>query len=383
MKAKDLILNRLREASGNPVSGQDLADLCGISRTAIWKNIQSLKNAGFQISAVTNRGYLLEQESESLNTAEIEQFLATDFRTEQSRDREAVSSGKAEKDAVHQLPAGISNPCGKIHVYKVVDSTNIVAKKAIAEAAYLHKANGSLTAEGDALHAAVFASEEQTCGKGRLGRVFYSPASGLYISIVYIPAGGIHDPALLTAAAAVGVCRALNRVYGIDAGIKWVNDVFFNGKKICGILTEGITDFEAGTVEAAVVGIGINIADSAGGFPEQISGTAGSVLGSNPGPLQRNRLAAAVITAVLSALDETLAGGTETMQEYQHRSIFIPGQLLTVFPFAGDEESSYTAVYNGIDISARLRVTLSDGTEKLLGSGEVSLKSAAFTGGSL
>ncbi|AEE17926.1 biotin--[acetyl-CoA-carboxylase] ligase [Treponema brennaborense] len=386
MKTKDRILSILREADGAVVSGEDLAERCGVSRTAVWKAVSALRSDGYVLEAGTNRGYRLVREGESLDASLIERRAASLCST-------ASLCGAAQGSR--------TDFSGKVRVFGVTDSTNSEAKKALSGAAFVHTADGSLSAEGRALHGSAFFAETQTAGRGRLGRPFYSPShTGLYVSLVYVPAGGVHEPALLTASAAVGVCRALSRVYGVDARIKWVNDVFLHGKKICGILTEGVSNFETGIIEAAVVGIGVNIAESGDGFPDQIARVAGTVLpsaGDEPaaasGGLRRNELAAALVYEVMRALDEsggyaaesataertavdTGASVNPVMREYRERSLFTGGQELTVFPLAGDASSGYAARFVSIDDGARLIVELPDGTRRALGSGEVTLRSA-------
>ena len=124
----------------------------------------------------------------------------------------------------------------------------------------------------------VIAADEQTEGKGRLGRTFHSAAgSGVYFSLLLRPKYKIHDAALITSAAAVAAACAISDIFGVKAGIKWVNDLLIAGKKVCGILTEASFRAERGEVESAVLGIGINIAAPDGGFPEEIAGIAGAI----------------------------------------------------------------------------------------------------------
>src|SRR5574344_1119714 len=222
----------LRELSALPpgkfVSGEDLASRCGISRQAVWKAVNALRSDGVRVDAVTNRGYRLEMAPEQLSA-------------------EAVNALIPEQLGVHAF------------VYESIDSTNSEAKRRCAAAP-----------DCRALNRTVIVAGAQTAGRGRLGRSFFSPAgTGVYLSIIYAPEAGISSPAVLMSSAAVGVCRALQSVYGVDAQIKWVNDVFLRGQKVCGILTEGVTDFETGRIDYAVVGIGINILP--GSFPPELA----------------------------------------------------------------------------------------------------------------
>ncbi len=250
---------------------------------------------------------------------------------------------------------------GEIYVFDSVTSTNLLAKDF---------ASKNCTE-------CVFIAEHQTQGRGRLGRNFFSPeGTGLYMSLVFSPSERIENPSLVTASAAVGVCRALKSECNADAQIKWVNDIFLKGKKICGILTEGILDEKKGGIGSAVIGIGVNIAESSEGFPEEIASVAGSVFGKTCEVIDKNKIASAIIFEVYNAVKSTFAGDKSAIKEYSHRSIFIAGQKLTVFPVACSTEQSYEASYVGIDEQAHLIVEKSDGMRVALNSGEVTLRSS-------
>lgn len=164
-----------------------------------------------------------------------------------------------------------------IEVYHTLDSTNVEIKK--------------LARQG-APHGLTVLAEEQTAGRGRLGRNFYSPAdTGIYMSILLRPELEGADAVLITTAASVAVCRAIRNVLGSECCIKWVNDVYFGNRKICGILTEAATGTEPGKIDSIIVGIGINYRTK--DFPEELEGVAGSVAGESEVP--RNNLVAAVL----------------------------------------------------------------------------------------
>ncbi len=209
---------------------------------------------------------------------------------------------------------------------------------------------------------AIFLADEQTSGRGRRGRSFYSPkASGLYFSCVLHPTTSLTESTLLTAAASVAVCRVIEKATKKHPRIKWVNDIFIDSKKVCGILTEAVSDFESGRVQAVIVGIGINLTTS--DFPEEISQIATSVGQS----INRNYLSAEIfkeLKAFCSALPEK-----GFMEEYRNRSLVL-GQ--TVY---------FTR--NGTDYTAKAEEILDDGslaviTDKneriVLQSGEISIK---------
>src|SRR5574344_304851 len=354
MTTKEKVHELLANAGSGYVSGEALAEQCGVSRAAIWKAIDALRKDGCILDAVTNRGYRIVSEPDNLD--------------------EKIISKEMEKLGVTP---------GAVFAFNSIDSTNTEAKRRAAETGSFRAADGSLTKEGACLHRALIAAGQQTAGRGRMGRPFFSPQnSGVYMSIVFSPLHGVSDPALMTAAAAVAVCHAVESCYGADCRIKWVNDVFAGGKKICGILTEGITNFETGIIEAAIVGIGINITDS--GFSPELANVAGSIQGalkasSRDMPrVSRNVLAAHVTAELLAIFDSGDSSGR--IAEYRKRS-FLTGKTLFVNPAAGMTGTSYQAKVTGISDDAGLIVRLDDGSIKTLHSGEVSLHSDNFAGG--
>ena len=195
------------------------------------------------------------------------------------------------------------------------------------------------------------------------------------MSAIYSPANPITNPAKITAFSAVAVCRAIKKLYGIETKIKWINDIFYNDKKICGILTEGFTNFETSLIESAIIGIGINIEENNEAFPEDVKKIAGAIFSKNTDThITRCELAAEVSVQLYKILEEP---AESVFEEYKKLS-FLLGKTLTVYPVIGDEKSSYKAKAIDIDENACLVVELSDGTQKTLFSGEVSLKSENF-----
>lgn len=249
---KTEVLSILRSAGGEPVSGEVLASEIGVSRNSVWKAVTSLKAEGYEIDGKQKRGYILS-ESDVLSADEIKRYLKS------------------------------PDLSGSIIIYDSVDSTNNAAKRYAAENS------------GSKLLDRVFIAKEQTAGKGRLGRSFYSPTkTGLYISFLLRPRIMTESAVMLTTAASVAVCEAILAVNGIETEIKWVNDVYFRGKKICGILTEAVSDIESGSIESVVIGIGVNISTT--DFPDDLGKAAGS-LGSTDGDI-RSRLAAEIINQI-------------------------------------------------------------------------------------
>lgn len=225
----------------------------------------------------------------------------------------------------------------------------------------------------------VVMAKSQSAGRGRLGRKFFSPAgTGLYMSMALPPKEGKNASALVTVSAAVAVCRALEKAYGVKASVKWVNDIFVRGKKVCGLLAEGATDAATGKMIRSIIGIGVNVLPR--DMPEEIARAAGSVLESADNPVPLEELALSIAENILSIH----SGGDEAfalaMAEYKSRS-FLIGRAVTVSPIAGCERARYEALVTGVDDAARLLVRAADGTERALDSGEVTITSASVAGG--
>ncbi|MBP5519091.1 MAG: biotin--[acetyl-CoA-carboxylase] ligase [Treponema sp.] len=360
MTTKEKVLQQLDAASGKSVSGQELAAICGISRAAIWKAVNALRTEGYDIEGTTNGGYILNDKD----------IFSTEIFTK------TFSQNFQEFSECH------------IECFKEIDSTNTYAKRLLAECGNLRAPDGSLTQAGKKYHKSIIIAEKQTAGRGRIGRTFVSPEkSGIYFTLIYAPKGGIKEPAKLTACTAVAVCRAIKKLYDYEPKIKWINDIFANGKKICGIGTEGITNFESGQIESAIIGIGLNIHQNKNAFSQELAKTVGSLEeamaaqnNEKSKALNRCLLAAEISGQVLKIFKEDEKSPENhfaIMEEYKKLS-FLLGQEITVFPLIGDAASSYKAKATDIDQNAALIVTLADGTTKTLNSGEVTLKSANF-----
>ncbi|MEG1984164.1 MAG: biotin--[acetyl-CoA-carboxylase] ligase [Oscillospiraceae bacterium] len=324
MSFKNEIVEILEKNRGNAVSGQELADNLGVTRSAIWKAIRSLRAEGYEIVAVTNRGYTLASTTDIVSEQGIRMFLP-------------------KKLAALEVIA-----------LKEIDSTNALAKREIS-------AHGA--------HDMLIVANKQTNGRGRRGNSFYSPSdSGIYMSVVCCPRIKLADSLLITVAAAVAVCESIEALTVQKPQIKWVNDIFINGKKVCGILTEGVSDFETGMVEAIVVGIGINFKTRE--FPSEIENIAVSL---NPCEITRNRMIAEV-TGRLSSLTEQLSN-PHLIEEYKRRS-FIIGRKIE-YTRKG-ERLSATAI--DINEDANLVVRFDDGGVEVLKAGEISIGSGSLVG---
>ncbi len=209
-------------------------------------------------------------------------------------------------------------------------------------------------------------ANRQTAGRGRRGKSFFSPENtGLYMSIIRRFDCDVKTAMLITPAVACAVADALESVSGKKMGIKWVNDIYSGGKKLCGILTETRFDFERDKLDYAVIGIGINLFEPKGGFPTELETVATAVFSECSEDMRT-----AVIQAVLDNLEKYLPqiADKSFLEEYRRRSVLI-GRTVNVIK----GEDSYSAQVLGIDDSARLVVKAEDGAQTL-DSGEVSIR---------
>lgn len=319
MQTKKDVLNMLENKRGRFVSGQELASELNISRSAIWKAIKNLEEDGHKIYAVTNKGYKLDERSDVLSEEGIRAVLPNKYKL-----------------------------CPLV-IFESTDSTNTQAKKLALE---------------KATHGTLVLAEEQTAGRGRAGKNFFSPKdTGLYMSLILKPDRGISDPQMITVAAAVAVCKAIEKQTNLKPKIKWVNDIYLDGKKICGILTEAVTDFESGGIENIVVGAGINCSTTESMLPEELRGIVGS-LGVEG--LSRNRLAADITGGILDCfykLDDH-----NIIEEYREHSMMYGREI----SFMRDNEKVLADVTE-INDAGNLVVRLKSGENLVLNSGEVSL----------
>lgn len=212
----------------------------------------------------------------------------------------------------------------------------------------------------------VLIADRQSGGKGRKGRSFFSPAeSGCYMSFLVRPDCTAEQSTLLTTMAATVTAEAIERVTGKKARIKWVNDIFLEGKKVGGILTEARISPVGNGLDWAVVGIGINLREPDGGFPEELSEIAGSIC-TNADEDMKNRLIAQIISGFLE--EYPLLHQKNYIKRYRNRLFFL-GEKITVVELT----SSYTATAVDVDEMCRLIVELPDKSRKALCSGEISV----------
>lgn len=240
----------------------------------------------------------------------------------------------------------------KIEIVEEVGSTNDEMKKA------------ALSGEKEI---SILIAHSQSAGKGRKGRSFYSPENtGIYMSFLLRPKYTPEECTLLTTMAATAAARSIEKVTGKKTQIKWVNDVFMEGRKVAGILTEASFSADKKGLDFAVVGIGINITPPADGFPDEISDIAGTVL-SDGTKLIKNRLIAEIINSFVENYN-TLPQ-REYLEHYRKRLFFL-GQEITVL----EADRTYKATAIDVDSMCHLIVKLPDGTGKVLYGGEISIK---------
>ena len=323
MSVKSEILHILEINRGSNISGQDLAETLSVSRTAVWKAVKSLREEGYVIDAASNKGYSLSFTSDVLSAGGIRTFLNSEYK---------------------DIP---------LIIYKSLTSTNTEAKKASME---------------NAEHGTVIISEEQTKGRGRFGRDFFSPPqSGIYMSIILKPNLNITNSVLITTAAAVAVCIAIDKFSDEKPKIKWVNDIYIGNKKVCGILTEAVTDFESGMVDSIVVGIGLNVKTKKDEFPNELCKIAGSIFQPSDDFNMRNELSAEIINNILSICN--VLEDKKFLKIYKERSMILGENILY------KENSEWIEGYaQDIDEYGGLIIIQTNGQQAVLKSGEVSIR---------
>ena len=325
MTTKEKLLALLEDSKGTFFSGEEIARTLQVSRAAVWKAVNALREDGYTIDAATNKGYRLSPDSDILSPQGIRRFLKPEYR---------------DLD---------------LTVLPTAPSTNALVRE---------KANQGRP-EG-----CIIVACEQTAGRGRYGRQFFSPVdSGVYLSLLLRPtAYSPQQATCLTAAAAAAMCQAIEAVTGQQPGIKWVNDIFLHGKKVCGILTEAAVGLETGTLNYMVLGAGVNLYPPAEGFPEEIQSIAGSVL-EHSCPEAKNRLVGEFLNRFWDFYSHPECRAY--LEDYRARSLAI-GRNVTVLS-AGKAVSAYAY---GIDDDFRLLVRYENGDTEALSYGEIRIQLA-------
>lgn len=325
MTTKEKVLELFEKNKGVYFSGEELAGKLNVSRASVWKAVTSLRGEGYAIDAVTNKGYCLSEKGDILSAQGILKYLNEEY---QKMD---------------------------IRVEKETASTNA----AVREYAEQGMAEGFLLAAG-----------EQTKGRGRYGRAFFSPqGTGVYFSLLLRPEGVLAQQGTgITAMAAVAMCEAVKELSGKLTGIKWVNDIYVNEKKVCGILTEASMGLESGTLDYVILGVGVNVYPPETGFPESLTDKAGTVFDEVHDDM-KNRLIALFLEKFWTYYwNKSEKSYIERYKEYS----LVIGKQIQVLADGGNRE----AYVLGIDDDCRLLVEYGNGERGVLSCGEISI---AFT----
>lgn len=321
MSTKTELLKYLDNNFGTYVSGEKLAKELGISRAAVNKAAKTLKKSGYKIYSRTSQGYCIREKKDILSEASLEGLL--------------------------------KYPC-RLKVFDSIGSTNNYAKTIdIGETPVVIVANS------------------QTAGRGRMGRSFESPAnSGLYMTVAFKPGFDLAKSPFITIATAVAVCHSIEEVCGVNAKIKWVNDIFYRDRKVAGILTEAQTNLETGRIDSLIIGIGINC------FPADMSpellGIAGPISDEHDS-FSRTELAASIVN---NLLDMIPAISERTFLTEYRRRCFILGKGIMVHPLDGHRPIKARAI--DVDENGGLVVEYMEGIRmremETLANGEVTIR---------
>lgn len=319
---KSEILALLRER-GDYVSGQELCERFGVSRTAVWKAMGQLKKEGYRIEAVQNRGYLLVEERELFGQYELESRMDTEW-------------------------AGHPVTC-----YDVLDSTNLQAK---------------LDAEHGAGQGALVVADMQTAGRGRRGRAWSSPpGTNVYYTLILKPDLAPDKASMLTPVMGLAVAEGIRSTCGLEAQIKWPNDIVINGKKVCGMLAE--MSLERDFIHYVVIGVGINVGLQE--FPEEIAATATCLQWECGNKVPRAELIVNIMHAFEKYYETFLKqGDLSGLMEQYSRLLVNNGREVRVL----DPKGEFQGIARGINELGELLVEREDGSVTAVYAGEVSVR---------
>ncbi|KEI11561.1 biotin--acetyl-CoA-carboxylase ligase [Clostridium novyi B str. ATCC 27606] len=321
---KEEIISLLKENKDNFISGEKISEKFGITRAAIWKYMKAIKNEGYKIESVSRKGYKLISSPDLLTFQEINPYLTTNY------------IGK------------------NIMYFNTIDSTNNKAKE--------------LGAKG-ILEGTVVISEEQTGGRGRLGRQWVSPKfKGIWMSVILRPNIEPMEASKITQIAAAAVCSVIKEL-GIDVYIKWPNDIVLNNKKICGILTE--MSGEINKINYIVLGIGINVNIDEEDLPEYIKDIATSIKIETGLNIQRKELIAKIFNKFEILYDEFINEGTikKSIEICKGNSALLGKEVKIIRKSTEVFAKALTIAEDG-----ELIVEYNDGKVEKIVSGEVSIR---------
>jgi len=320
---KDEILLRLRE--GNRVSGEELARAFGVTRTAVWKHINELRAAGYEIDSSPSKGYLLIRTPDVPSPAEIKAGLGTH------------TFGKT------------------LHFYPELPSTQDEAR--------------ALAMQG-APEGTVVIAEAQTSGRGRIGRAWAAPPGGIYLSIILRPAITPPEALRFPLIAGVAVAQAIEEVTRLSPRLKWPNDVLISGKKVAGILTE--MNAEMDRLNFIIVGIGINVNTPPENLPEELRATATTLAAESGRQIPRVKLVQALLAKFETLHDEFRKEGFEPIRRRWKALSETLGTMVTV-TFA--DQQVHGRAFD-IDQDGALLIQKWNGNLERVVAGDVSLRKA-------
>lgn len=323
--SKQEILALLQQSAGTYLSGERMSQALGISRAAVSKAVNSLRQDGYEIEAATKRGYRLLSSPDCLTQGEILPWL------------QAPLLGQ------------------HLEVLQTVDSTNNYLK-----IRGTHAPNG-----------ATVIANEQTGGRGRRGRTFLSPKdTGIYVSTLVRPNVSPEQALNFTAYVAVAICEGIEKATGLQPGIKWTNDIVLGQKKVCGILTEMSIESESGVLQYIITGIGVNVNQQPSDFPEEIQNIAGSLAMAAGHPIRRGRLAAELVNALDRMYAAWISGSGDYLERYRRACLTI-GKEVKLLRADGRVEDAFA---EAVDDDFGLLVRHPDGHREKVTSGEVSVR---------
>lgn len=323
MNTKEELLALLLDNQDIFLSSKDITKKLNVSRTAIWKACNKLKDEGFIIKAIPNKGYKLEEKNDILNKDKIlEKLLYKNTH---------------------------------LDIYDELSSTNKFLKEKQEE-----KDEWS-----------IIIARKQTQGKGRLGRSFYSPSdSGIYMSILLKPKNLDTKYAIrITTMAAVCITRAIKKILNIDTKIKWVNDIYFNNKKVAGILTEGTINLENSYFDYVVLGIGLNVYHPKNGFTKDIKDIATFLCKEKTNGLLNDLTSEIINQLYLSYNFLSNDDFFNLVKEYKEKSFIINKNVNIISPLSITEGKVID-----IDDECRLIVQNKNGKIDTINSGEISIR---------
>lgn len=319
---KSEILKMLRQADGY-ISGQEICEQFHVSRTAVWKAINQLKAEGYEIEAVRNKGYHIIDGPDKMTENEIRSLLATKWAGQ------------------------------KLFCYDEIDSTNLALRR---------------LDDQDSVHGALIVADKQSAGRGRRGRAWESPAgSNIFMSILLKPDIMPDQAPMMTIVMAYSVAKAIRNLTGLDAKIKWPNDIVLNGKKVCGILTEMSAEIDF--VHYVIIGIGINV--NMESFSDELLSTATSLYIEGGKRVKRSKLIAEIFGEFEKDYEDFIKDGNLGRLKVPYNELLVNCEQEVRVLQPGKE---YEGIAHGIDDEGNLLVETEDGEIHKVYAGEVSVR---------